>query len=225
METVHIAGSNSPIGRFRVASTEAGLAYVELPHSNGRGMRDWMQRYVLEHRCVDEIGPNRAAIEQILEYLASERIHFDFRWICAGRRSNAPSGTCCSRFPTESAAPTRKWRVQSAGRPRSAPWDLRTAPIRYPSSCRATGSSPPTGASGGMGEVRISRPDCSRWRARGHRAIGCSRSGTPERSPVTPRFGRRPMRSQEQAPERSCDAAKAGRRPIRSQEQDSGGVL
>jgi len=57
METVHIAGSNSPIGRFRVVSTEVGLAYVELPHSNGRGMRDWMQRNVLECRCVDDIGP------------------------------------------------------------------------------------------------------------------------------------------------------------------------
>ncbi|MCH8890354.1 MAG: methylated-DNA--[protein]-cysteine S-methyltransferase [Myxococcales bacterium] len=40
-------------------------------------MRDWMERYVPERRCVDEIGPNRAAIEQILEYLASERTHFD----------------------------------------------------------------------------------------------------------------------------------------------------
>ena len=77
METMHLARSNSPIGRFRVASTEAGLAYVELPHSSGRGMRDWMERYVPERRCVDEIGPNRAAIEQILEYLASERTHFD----------------------------------------------------------------------------------------------------------------------------------------------------
>ena len=77
MESVHIARSNSPIGRFRVASTEAGLAYVELPRSSGRGMRDWIRRYVLEHRCVDEIGPNRAAIEQILEYLESERIHFN----------------------------------------------------------------------------------------------------------------------------------------------------
>jgi O-6-methylguanine DNA methyltransferase len=54
-----------------------GLAYVELPHSSGRGMQDWMQRYALECRCVDEIGPNRDAIEQILEYLASERTHFD----------------------------------------------------------------------------------------------------------------------------------------------------
>lgn len=77
METVHIAGSNSPIGRFRVASTEAGLAYVELPRSSGRGMRDWMRLNVPECRCVEEFGPNRAAIEQILEYLASERIHFD----------------------------------------------------------------------------------------------------------------------------------------------------
>ena len=77
METVHLARLNSPIGQFRVASTEAGLAYVELPHSSGRGMRDWMERYVPERRCVDEIGPNRAAIEQILEYLASERTDFD----------------------------------------------------------------------------------------------------------------------------------------------------
>ena len=74
---MHISRSNSPIGRFRIASTEAGLAYVELPHSSGRGMRDWMERYVPDRRCVDEIGPNRAAIEQILEYLASERIQFD----------------------------------------------------------------------------------------------------------------------------------------------------
>jgi O-6-methylguanine DNA methyltransferase len=77
METVHIAGSNSPIGRFRVASTEVGLAYVELPRSSGRGMRDWVQRYALECRCIDEIGPNRDAIDQILEYLASERTDFD----------------------------------------------------------------------------------------------------------------------------------------------------
>ena len=40
-------------------------------------MRDWMERYVPEHRCVEEMGPNTAAIEQILEYLASERTHFD----------------------------------------------------------------------------------------------------------------------------------------------------
>ena len=77
METVHIARSNSPIGRFRVATTEIGLVYLELPHSSGRGMRDFLDRHVPERRCVDEVGPNSAAIEQILEYLASERTHFD----------------------------------------------------------------------------------------------------------------------------------------------------
>ncbi len=40
-------------------------------------MRDWVQRYALECRCIDEIGPNRDAIDQILEYLASERTDFD----------------------------------------------------------------------------------------------------------------------------------------------------
>jgi O-6-methylguanine DNA methyltransferase len=76
METVHIARLDSPIGRFRVATTELGLAYVELPHSSGRGMRDYLERYVSERRCVDEIGPNAAAMEQVLEFLAGERIDF-----------------------------------------------------------------------------------------------------------------------------------------------------
>jgi len=77
METVHIARSNSPIGRFRVATTEVGLAYLELPHSSGRGMQDFLETHVPERRCVDDVGPNKAAIEQVFEYLASERTHFD----------------------------------------------------------------------------------------------------------------------------------------------------
>ncbi len=77
METVHIARSNSAIGRFRVATTEIGLVYLELPHSSGRGMRDFLDSHVPERRRVDDVGPNSAAIGQILEYLASERTHFD----------------------------------------------------------------------------------------------------------------------------------------------------
>jgi len=72
-----MARSNSPIGQFRVATTEIGLAYLELPHSSGRGMRDFLQRYVPGCRCLEAIEPNRAAIGQILEYLASERTGFD----------------------------------------------------------------------------------------------------------------------------------------------------
>jgi O-6-methylguanine DNA methyltransferase len=77
METVHIARLSSPIGQFRVATTEIGLAYLELPHSSGRGMQDFLELHVPERRCVNEVGPNQAAIEQVLEYLASERTHFD----------------------------------------------------------------------------------------------------------------------------------------------------
>ena len=40
-------------------------------------MRDFLDRHVSERRSVDEVGPNSAAIGQILEYLASERTHFD----------------------------------------------------------------------------------------------------------------------------------------------------
>jgi epoxyqueuosine reductase len=77
METVHISESNSPIGRLRIASTEKGLAYVELPHPSGAGLHDWLESYAPKARCVEEAGPNRQATEQILEYLESGRIDFD----------------------------------------------------------------------------------------------------------------------------------------------------
>ncbi|HXV37705.1 MAG TPA: methylated-DNA--[protein]-cysteine S-methyltransferase [Myxococcota bacterium] len=79
METVHIAESESPIGRLRVASTDHGIAYVELPHASGRGMRDWLQRHAPGSRCVEDLESNRAAIEQILEYLARQRTRFELQ--------------------------------------------------------------------------------------------------------------------------------------------------
>lgn len=77
METVHIAKSRSPIGTFRVASTPAGLAYVELPHPSGRGLAGWLARNVPEAKCVDAVPPNKVAIEQILQYLEGARTEFD----------------------------------------------------------------------------------------------------------------------------------------------------
>lgn len=77
METVRIAKSSSPIGTFRVASTERGLAYLELPHANGFGLRTWLQRCVPGADCVDDVGPNQRAIEQILQYLECSRTDFD----------------------------------------------------------------------------------------------------------------------------------------------------
>ncbi len=40
-------------------------------------MRDFLETQIPERKCVDDVGPNKAAIEQVFEYLASERTHFD----------------------------------------------------------------------------------------------------------------------------------------------------
>jgi O-6-methylguanine DNA methyltransferase len=77
MEIVHTAWLDSPIGSFRIASTDRGLAYLELPHANGRGLAGWLRRCLPEARCEEGSGPNRAAAEQILEYLAGGRTAFD----------------------------------------------------------------------------------------------------------------------------------------------------
>ena len=44
MEIVHTAETDTAIGLCRVASTEKGLAYVELPHASGRGLGGWLRR-------------------------------------------------------------------------------------------------------------------------------------------------------------------------------------
>ena len=77
METVHFSKSTSPIGTFRVASTEHGLAYLELPHASGEGIRGWLQRCVPDADCVDDPVPNRLAVDQVLEYLDCGRTDFD----------------------------------------------------------------------------------------------------------------------------------------------------
>ncbi len=77
METVHISELSSPIGKLRVASTEQGLAYLELPHASGRGLGAWLQRHAPDADCDAEIGRNQLAIDQILEYLESGRTKFD----------------------------------------------------------------------------------------------------------------------------------------------------
>ena len=74
METVYFAKTSSPIGAVRIASTEGGLAYVELPHASGRGLRGWLERHLPGARCVEAVEPNKAAIEQILQYLEAARV-------------------------------------------------------------------------------------------------------------------------------------------------------
>ncbi len=77
MEIVHTARVDSPIGRFRIASTDAGVAYLELPHASGRGLAGWLKRCAPGARCEDNYAHNRRAIQQLLEYLEGKREEFD----------------------------------------------------------------------------------------------------------------------------------------------------
>ena len=45
MERLHVARFESPIGEMRVAGSERGLAYLELPQASGRGLSGWLRRF------------------------------------------------------------------------------------------------------------------------------------------------------------------------------------
>src|SRR5262245_13250371 len=77
MEIVHTARVDTPIGGLRLASTSAGLAYVELPHADGRGFQGWLRRVAPEAKCVEGYAPNRQAAREIQEYLEGKRSVFE----------------------------------------------------------------------------------------------------------------------------------------------------
>ena len=76
-DVVHVAELDSPIGALRVASTERGLAYLELPHASGPGLEGWLHRRLPDARCSTAFAPNRLALTQILEYLEGKRTAFE----------------------------------------------------------------------------------------------------------------------------------------------------
>ena len=77
MEIVHTAEFESPIGSLLCASTERGLAYVRLPRAGGRGFAGWLRRQAPEAEVRKGFAPNKAAIQQILEYLDGKRSEFE----------------------------------------------------------------------------------------------------------------------------------------------------
>lgn len=77
MSCIHWADVDSPVGSLKVASSSVGLAYVELPHANGRGFRGWMKSYAAESATRQCLESNRAAIQQLLEFLEGKRQAFD----------------------------------------------------------------------------------------------------------------------------------------------------
>jgi O-6-methylguanine DNA methyltransferase len=76
-EILYTADFESAIGTLRVASSDRGLAYVELPRANGRGLMGWHQSYGEGARLEPGYDPNRSCIAQLTDFLEGKRRDFD----------------------------------------------------------------------------------------------------------------------------------------------------
>ena len=65
------------IGTLRLASTEAGLLYVELPKHSGRGLRGFLRQRARGAPVREGYAPNKEAARQIIEYVHGKRKHFE----------------------------------------------------------------------------------------------------------------------------------------------------
>ena len=77
MATLHTASFDTPFGSMRVASTDRGLAYVQLPSAHGRGFTGWAERFAPGDVIREGYEPNRDAIRQLTEYLEGKREVFE----------------------------------------------------------------------------------------------------------------------------------------------------
>ena len=77
METLAASRFETPIGPLRVVCSDKGLAYLELPHQNGRGLAGWMKSYAPEAKLLDRRVANDAVIDQLLEYTEGARRVFE----------------------------------------------------------------------------------------------------------------------------------------------------
>jgi methylated-DNA-[protein]-cysteine S-methyltransferase len=77
VEILHTSRFESPIGPLFVASSERGLAYLELPRASGRGFAGWLRGAGRGCRALEGFAPNRAAATQLGEYLEGKRRHFE----------------------------------------------------------------------------------------------------------------------------------------------------
>ena len=76
-EVLHVASFDTPIGSCRAASTERGLAYLELPRAAGRGFDGHWRRHFPQASLAEGFAPNRDAVLQIVEFLEGKRRLFD----------------------------------------------------------------------------------------------------------------------------------------------------
>lgn len=78
METLYTARFSTPIGALRIASSDKGLAYVELPNESGRGFGGWRKTHAPDAKVIDRRTPNDPYIDQLLEYTEGTRLTFEF---------------------------------------------------------------------------------------------------------------------------------------------------
>ncbi len=77
MEMLSASRFETPVGPLRVVCSDKGLAYLELPHQNGRGLAGWMKSHAPDAKLLDRRASNDAVIDQILEYTAGHRRSFE----------------------------------------------------------------------------------------------------------------------------------------------------
>jgi len=77
VEILHVARFESPVGTLLAATSERGLAYLELPHASGRGFAGWRRAAAPKAHVVEGFAPNRAAVAQVCEYLDGKRRRFE----------------------------------------------------------------------------------------------------------------------------------------------------
>jgi O-6-methylguanine DNA methyltransferase len=78
VDVIHTAEVDSPIGSLRFASSEKGLAYIQLPHQNGRGFDGWRVRHAPDASVKAGFEPNQPYITQVMEFLEGKRREFEF---------------------------------------------------------------------------------------------------------------------------------------------------
>lgn len=76
MGAIYWTHVESSIGDLRVASSDRGLAYIELPRENGRGFHGWQKTHASEEKSQCAFAPNQEAIVQILEFIEGKRRDF-----------------------------------------------------------------------------------------------------------------------------------------------------
>jgi O-6-methylguanine DNA methyltransferase len=85
-ERLFVAGFDTPIGNLRIASSDRGIAYLELPRATGCGHSGHGRRYFPDAEICEGFAPNREAIAQVTEYLEGKRERFELALDLRGTR-------------------------------------------------------------------------------------------------------------------------------------------